>query len=160
MRSQNRKTGITFSWATREEQGKLSPESHTTADFCWLARVCHMTTLQPITDKQMVSLLLIKQPLGTGYWKKKSRLDQQERTGEMTLDWAISIICPRCCACMSGNHNLTFTHEEEVLCQSMELQKNFKVSDLLTQLKSGFTYSINISYVKTSLSKYFSKAVW
>lgn len=50
--------------------------------------------------------------------------------------------------------------EEEVLCQSIELQKNFKVSDLLTQLKSGFTYSINISYVKISLSKYFSKAVW
>lgn len=89
------------------------------------------------------SISLIKQPLR--HWILKKIKVRSTRKNRGNDSWQIiSIIC---CVCKSGNHNMTFTHEEEVLCQSMGLQKNFKVSDLLIQLKIGFTYLINISYV-------------
>lgn len=39
----------------------------------------------------------------------------------------------------SKTHDRTFTNEEQVLCHQKGSQKNFKISDLVTQLKSDFT---------------------
>lgn len=65
----------------------------------------------------------------------------------MTVGWAVSILCRRRCVSKSENHNMMFTNEEGVLCQRTGPQKYFKVSVLLTQFKSKFTYPINMPYV-------------